>query len=310
VAVNRSEPISVSVAGPSAPQQRASDQDATATSIPSDRVRVAFVGKGGSGKSTIAGTFARLLARSDSPVLALDSDPLPGMPYALGIHVDDRPIPDDVVVDGPTGGPTWVLRPDLDAGGVIERYGTPCPDGVAYLQFGNLRGHLSTLRRAQFAWSQVVRDLDDRWHVVGDLPGGTRQAMAGWAKYASTVCVVVEPTLKSLHSANRLLNLRHATFAPSRLLVVANKVGDADDVRMVERRLGLTVAASIPADHGVRAADRAGQAPLDADATGGFTDAVAQLVVRVRRHTGGPTPTEQDHRQRTRPEQDDRMDDR
>lgn len=39
-------------------------------------VRVAFVGKGGAGKSSIAGTFARLLAVTGQPVLALDSDPM------------------------------------------------------------------------------------------------------------------------------------------------------------------------------------------------------------------------------------------
>ena len=58
---------------------------------------------------------------TDGPftVLVLDSDPLPGMPYALGIPVDDRPIPDDVVEPGPEGGPRWVLRPGLSAEEVV-----------------------------------------------------------------------------------------------------------------------------------------------------------------------------------------------
>ena len=154
-------------------------------------VRVAFVGKGGSGKSTISGTFARLLARrvADS-VVALDSDPLPGMPYALGVAVDDNPIPAEAVVEGPEDGPRWMINPDIDADEFIERYAAPGPDGVRYLQFGNLWGHVVTLRESQFAWSQVVREMDpQRWHIVGDLPGGTRQPMAGWAKYADVVCV-------------------------------------------------------------------------------------------------------------------------
>ena len=65
-------------------------------------IRVAFAGKGGAGKSSISGTFARVLARQGHPVLAVDSDPLPGMAYSLGIPVDDRPTPDDVVF--PPGG--------------------------------------------------------------------------------------------------------------------------------------------------------------------------------------------------------------
>ena len=84
-------------------------------------IRVAFVGKGGAGKSTIAATFARLLARRGEPVLALDSDPMPGLAYSLGVAVDDCPIPDDVVVAGGDGEPRWVLRPGLDAAAFVDR---------------------------------------------------------------------------------------------------------------------------------------------------------------------------------------------
>lgn len=252
------------------------------------RVRVAFVGKGGAGKSTIAGTFARLLARTTGePVLALDSDPLPGLPYALGVPVDDRPIPDEVVVEGPDGGPRWVLRPELTPVDVIERWAPEGPDGVRYLQFGNLWGHVRTIQRPQFAWSAVVRDLDPTaYNIVGDLPGGTRQPMAGWARYADVVCVVVEPTAKSLLSGRRLLNLASASWGPRHLLVVANKTagptsGD-QDVERIERRLERPVVASVPADTEVAAADRRAAAPLDAAPDGPLVHAVAGLVEAVR----------------------------
>ena len=247
------------------------------------RMRVAFVGKGGSGKSTIAGTFARLLARAGEPVLAVDSDPLPGLPYALGIPVDDRPIPDGVVVEGPEGGPRWVLAPDLDAEGFVESWTKICPDGVRYLQFGNLWGHVATLQRAQHAWSQVVRELDpDRWHLVGDLPGGTRQAMFGWARYAETVCGVVEPTAKSVHSARRLLNLAAAPWAPDHLLVVANKVRESGEADRLSERLGIAVEFALPEAPEVLAGDRRGAAPLDAAPASDFVDSVGALLARVR----------------------------
>ena len=245
-------------------------------------IRVAFVGKGGAGKSTIAGTFARLLSRRGQPVLALDSDPLPGLPYSLGVGVDDHPIPDDVVVAGPEGRPRWVLRPGLDAHTVVERYAARGPDGVRYLQFGNLWGHVMALQRAQHAWSQVVEELDrDRWHLVGDLPGGTRQAMFGWAKYADAVCVVVEPTVKSLHTARRLLTLSDARWGPSRLLLVVNKARDPSDGARISERLGLEAAAVLPADPEAALADRRGAAPLDAAPHGALAGAVGGLVDHV-----------------------------
>ncbi|NVM52951.1 MAG: AAA family ATPase, partial [Candidatus Helarchaeota archaeon] len=38
-------------------------------------VKIAFVGKGGVGKTTISGTTARFLARDGYKVIAIDADP-------------------------------------------------------------------------------------------------------------------------------------------------------------------------------------------------------------------------------------------
>ncbi len=244
-------------------------------------IRIAFAGKGGSGKSSISGSFARLLSRRHRPVLAVDSDPLPGMAYSLGIPVDDHPTPDDVVVEGPEGGPRWVLRPGLDAGGFIDTYASTGPDDVRYLQFGNTWGHFQTLQRGQHAWSQVVREMDpNAWNVVGDLPGGTRQAMFGWAKYADVLAVVVEPTPKSIHVGRRLLNISKAEWAPSHVVVVANRIEDADDVDRISQALDRPVIGEVPKDPSVTEADKLSLAPMDHH-SGPFVAAVEQLVTVV-----------------------------
>jgi len=241
-------------------------------------IRIAFAGKGGVGKSSISGSFARLLARRDQPVLAVDSDPLPGMAYSLGIPVDDRPTPDDVVVEGPEGGVRWVLRPGLDAAGFIDSYATPGPDNVQYLQFGNTWGHVSTLQRGQHAWSQVVKEMDpSAWNVVGDLPGGSRQAMFGWAKYADVLAVVVEPTAKSIHVARQLRNISNATWAPAHVVVVANRVDSPSDVERISDALERPVIGVVPNDPLVTEADKLALSPID-HRPGPFVNAVEQLV--------------------------------
>lgn len=245
-------------------------------------IRIAFAGKGGAGKSSISGTLARLLARSGAPVLAVDSDPLPGMAYSLGVPVDDRPTPDDVVVEGPPEGPTWVLRPGLDADRFIDRYAEAGPDGVRYLQFGNTWGHWSTLQRGQHAWSQVVREMDpDAWNIVGDLAGGTRQAMFGWAKYADVVAIVVEPTSKSIQIARRLCNVTKASWGPNDVVVVANRVRHTDDISNISRALNRPVLAAVPDDPSVTEADKAGIAPLDHGCRP-FVEAIDDLVGTVQ----------------------------
>ncbi|HEX2062904.1 MAG TPA: ArsA-related P-loop ATPase, partial [Acidimicrobiales bacterium] len=195
-------------------------------------LRVAFMGKGGAGKSALAGTFARALARHGHPVLAIDSDPMPGLAFSLGLEVDDAPIPDEAIEEKAPDqpGPRYRLREGLTAAEAIERYAVVAPDGVRFLQFGKLRTDVRSLVRSQFAFRQITRELPaDRWSVVGDLPGGTRQAFMGWGGYADTVLVVVEATAKSMLSARRLARLSLTEDGPRRILAVANRVQDPSD---------------------------------------------------------------------------------
>ena len=126
-----------------------------------------------------------------------------------------------------------------------------------------------------------MSELDPhRWDLVGDLPGGTRQPMFGWAKYAEVVCLVVEPTAKSLHTARRLLNLSESRWTPQ-TAVVASKVRGPGDIKRMASRLGTEVLAAVPHSDPVLTADRRGTAPLDADPEGDFAEAVEVLVERV-----------------------------
>lgn len=246
---------------------------------PSPRLRVAFVGKGGAGKSLIVGTFARLLGRRGEPVLILDSDPMPGLAVSLGMELADAPIPDEAVEEGPEDGPRFVLRTSADE--AVERYAATGPDGVRLLQLGKLHGHASALIRSQFAFRQITEGLEDgRWHLIGDLPGGTRQPFFGWGHYADTFLVVIEPTAKGLLSAKRLLRLADAEDGPH-MFAVANKVRDDDDVDRIARRTGLDVIAAVPDDDAVVEAERGGLAVVDHAPESPTVRAVESLVGRL-----------------------------
>lgn len=247
-------------------------------------LRVAFVGKGGSGKSSIAGTFARLLGQQDEPVIVLDSDPMPGLAVSLGIEPSDAGLPDEAVVEGGEGGPRFRLRDDLTPFEAVERYARQAPDGVRLVQLGKLHGHAGALVRSQFAFRGIAEGLDDDAHVVGDLPGGTRQPFFGWGSYATTYLVVTEPTAKSILAARRLRNLASGE-RPVRLLAVASKVTEATDAGAIAERTGLEVVAAIPWDEKLRAAERDGRAPLDAAPGSEAVRAIASLVDRMRRET-------------------------
>jgi len=258
-------------------------------------VRVAFVGKGGAGKSAIAGTFARVLARRDGPVLAIDSDPMPGLAFSLGVARSDAPIPDEAVQERAEGeeGPRFRLRDGLSAAEAVQRYAVEGPDGVRFPQFGKLTGSVAGLMRSQSAFRQIVTGLpQDGWNLVGDLPGGTRQAFFGWADFARTIVVVAEPTAKSLLSARRLARLAQAKHPPDAVVAVANKVRDPADISLVEERSGLEVVGAVPWDEAFATAERQGRAPLDAVPEAPAVLAVTALLDRLRRsETSYPTGT-------------------
>lgn len=248
--------------------------------VGSSPVRVAFVGKGGSGKSTIAGLLARRLAAAGEPVLAIDSDPMPGLAFALGIPASDAGLPDDAVIELPEEQrpPRFRLRPGLDPVAAVERYAAVAPDGVRFLQFGKLRGHASQLFRSQVAFREIVTGLGDGpWHLVGDLPAGTRQAFFGWGAYADTYVVVVEPTAKALLTARRLARLASGDDPP-RIVAVVNKAERDGDAATVAARTGLEVVGSVPRDRSVGDAERDGLAPYDVAPDGPAARAVASLL--------------------------------
>lgn len=246
-------------------------------------MRIAFVGKGGAGKSAIAGTFARLLAQRGEPVLVLDSDPLPGLAYSLGVDSTDAGIPDEAVVQNPEeGGPRYVLREGLTATDAVELYAARGPDGVRVLQFGKIHDGGRGLMRSQFAFRQITAELsDDKWNLVGDLPGGTRQPFLGWGRYANTLLVVVEPMAKSLLSARRLARLTLIEDAP-RVVAVANKVRDDDDVERVAERTGLDVIGAVPLDEAMAEADRHGRPVVDDAPESPAVKAIDSIVERLR----------------------------
>lgn len=251
-------------------------------------MRVAFAGKGGSGKSTTVGTLARLLARSDERTLVLDSDVMPGLAGAMGIEATDAPIPAEALeeYEADDGRTRHRLRSGLTAEAAVDAYALRGPDDVRLLQLGKLRTEGAwTLNASNQAFRQIARELPrDGWHLLGDLPGGTRQPFFGWAGFADAMVVVVEPTVKSFMTARRLGRLAEAVDSP-RLVAIANKVRGDDDVQLIRDETGLEVIGAVPADDAVGQADRAGVALVDhapdSEAVAAISSLVAAIGMRV-----------------------------
>lgn len=248
-------------------------------------MRVAIIGKGGAGKSVIAGTMARLIARGGTPVLALDSDLLPGLSISLGSGPDPVVPPLIEAAEQDEQG-RWRWCWGIDAAVAAQRFATDAPDGVRLLQRGKVgREGFAPINGASRAFWEVVHGLVDAeqfrdWALIGDTPAGPIPTAEDWAPYAEVYLVVVQPTAQSAMTARRVARIARSR-SPRAVVFVANRVADADDVRHVERMIGEPVIASIPADEGVAAAERIGVAALDHAPESPTIAAIENLVTEL-----------------------------
>ena len=99
-------------------------------------MKLAIAGKGGSGKTSISGTMARVLARSGRNVLAIDGDSNPNLALTLGVpaeRLDDLPtLPRDLLRRSGNGAE---LSLTLDE--ICASHSLPAPDGVTLLVMAN-----------------------------------------------------------------------------------------------------------------------------------------------------------------------------
>ena len=251
-------------------------------------LRLAVVGKGGAGKSVIAGTLARLLAREGRSLLALDSDMLPGLALSLGAKVPPLPPLVDAAERDDDG--RWRLKRGIGPVRAVARYATSAPDGIRLLQAGKVGADgLAPIMPALQAYYKLVHRLPRApafadWTILGDLPAGPRQVAFDWAPYADTFLLVVEPTSQSLLAARRIARVVSQRQS-ERIVTVANKVRVSADVERIERFLGAKVAASIPVDHAVCTAERCGLALIDSSPSSPSVTAIAGLAAHLEAGT-------------------------
>lgn len=101
---------------------------------------IAIAGKGGSGKTTISGTLARLTGRRLGGLLAIDGDPNPNLAPVLGIARDERwpLLPPDLLARAPVEGGGTRVELALPIDEILDRYAVEGPDGVRLLALGEV----------------------------------------------------------------------------------------------------------------------------------------------------------------------------
>ena len=106
-------------------------------------MKAVISGKGGSGKTTISGTLARIVGRTGMPVLAIDADTNPNLALTLGMGSEAfdhlTPLPHGLMTHKKVGDET-VLSLSRPVGEVTKEFASQAPDNVHLMMVGQVRG--------------------------------------------------------------------------------------------------------------------------------------------------------------------------
>ncbi len=222
-------------------------------------MKIAVVGKGGSGKTTTSAVLARALARSGRTTLALDCDSNPNLGISLGL--------------GETATERLVsVRDAVDAGeqehassadDLVERFGVDAPDGVRLAVVSAIENPQPGCPCCGISPEKLLGELAraDRV-VVADFEAGLGTIMRLGDNPVDVVVVVVEPTAKSLEVGRRAAETVRAAGL-GRLVVVASRVRDEQDATRVRDAFPGLDPVLVPDDQAIVDAERRGVAPLD-----------------------------------------------
>lgn len=204
-----------------------------------DAVRLAVVGKGGVGKSTLSAAIATELA-TEHEVLAVDADPDANLARALGCEnppaiTDERDLIEDRV--GERGG-LLTLTPDVED--VFESHSSTFGGAGRLLTIGAPKGGNTGCLCPENSFVQsLVRSALETDRVVMDMEAGIEHLGRGTADAVDAMVVVVEPSVASLETADRIETLASDLAIPT--YAVVNKVrGDPSAVtdRLAQPVLG------------------------------------------------------------------------
>ena len=232
-------------------------------------MKIAIVGKGGVGKTTLTALLAQAYADRGRNVLAVDADPSPCLAGALGFPPELRsklqPIAEmDALIEERTGakpgttGGFFTLNPRVDD--IPERFSV-LHRGVRLLEMGSVdiggSGCIcpeSAMLKTLFA-NLLLRDQDI---LLLDMYAGVEHLGRATVDFVDAMLVVVEPTRRSLGTAAQIKKLA-SDIGLTRLFLVGNKVRDEQEAQFLQAETpGLPVLGFLPADLQVQEADRLG----------------------------------------------------
>ncbi len=238
-------------------------------------MKIAFVGKGGSGKSTLSALFIRYLQSVPrSPVLAMDADLNMNLAGLLGAKIDPATLlarpdvqnnlrtalkgsnklikdADSFLPTTPPGPGSHIIKDVGDA--VLDPYAlTVTQDPLLRLltvgSYGKEEIGQACYHTHLFMAENILSHTalpDDQW-LVADMVAGTDAFAYSLHLQFDAIMLIIEPTPESVEVFNLYMDLARTAGVGSLIHLIANKVNDQDDLDFMISRTGMTPLAVLP----------------------------------------------------------------
>ncbi|GAA3132793.1 hypothetical protein GCM10010466_24240 [Planomonospora alba] len=255
-------------------------------------MRVAFVGKGGSGKTTLSALFARYTAHRGGPVVAVDADINQHLGMVLGVeeHALPRPMGSHLaeikeflrgenpritsaaamVKTTPPGRGSRLLRlPSADGPAddpVHTRFSVPTPEGPRLMVTGpfseedlGVACYHSKVGAVELYLNHLLDGPGE--YVVVDMTAGADSFASGLFTRFDMTFLVAEPTRQGVGVYRQYRDYAADYEVP--LAVVGNKVHGPDDVAFLREHVGDDLLVCLEHSAAVRAMEQGRPFTLD-----------------------------------------------
>jgi CO dehydrogenase maturation factor len=253
---------------------------------------IAVAGKGGTGKTTIAGLLVRRLAdRQAGAVLAIDADPASNLNAVLGLPLE-RTV-GDIREDTSEKARANQLDPGIAKVDLLDyeiNASVVEGRGLDLLAMGRPEGP-----GCYCAANTMLRTIVDRiagsysWVVI-DNEAGLEHLSRRTTRDVDVLLIVSDPTVRGLTTAGRIVELidELKTRVDSHYLIVNRAPAElGPELQQVIAERGLNLLAVIPEDPSVAAFDATGRAlvelPADSAVAGGL-DGILDAVLAQPAH--------------------------
>lgn len=251
-------------------------------------MKIAFVGKGGSGKTTLSALFARSLAAKGAKVLAIDADINQHMAQALGasqtlaasvpaLGLDMDRVKTYLRGTNPriTTNASMIKTTPPGNGSRLLRVTTPNPlfghfartiGDITFMATGalseedlGLKCYHSKLGATELLLSHLIDQPDE--YVIVDMTAGADSFAGGMFMKFDATFLVAEPTLKgvSVYQQYRQYGQEHAI----NVKVIGNKVENAADVAFLRQHVGDDLFVTFSHSQYVRNLEKGQHLPID-----------------------------------------------